>query len=60
MTHMLSQLRIMSIETFECLVGKLELYKLLDQGLDEVRTGKVLMAEGVFKQVEMKFVNEKI
>jgi len=30
----------MSIETYEQLVGKFELYKLLDAGLDAVKQGK--------------------
>lgn len=33
-------LAVMSIETYEKLVGKFELYKLLDDGLDAVKEGK--------------------
>ena len=33
-------LAVMSIETYEKLVGKFELYKLLDDGLDAVKQGK--------------------
>ncbi|MDR3601503.1 MAG: type II toxin-antitoxin system Phd/YefM family antitoxin [Desulfosporosinus sp.] len=33
-------LAVMSIETYEQLVGKFELYKLLDAGLDTVKQGK--------------------
>lgn len=33
-------LAVMSIETYEKLVGKFELYKLLDEGLDAVKQGK--------------------
>jgi len=32
---------VMSIETYEKLVGKFELYKLLDEGLDAVQKQKV-------------------
>lgn len=33
-------LAVMSIETYEKLVGKFELYKLLDDGIDAVKQGK--------------------
>ena len=34
-------LAVMSIETYEALVGKFELYKLLDEGLDAMQTKNV-------------------
>ncbi|GEL77818.1 type II toxin-antitoxin system Phd/YefM family antitoxin [Tenuibacillus multivorans] len=34
-------LAVMSIETYERLVGKFELYKLLDQGMEAVKENKV-------------------
>lgn len=34
-------LAVMSIETYERLVGKFELYKLLDEGIDAMKKGKV-------------------
>jgi len=34
-------LAVMSIETYEKLVGKLQLYKLIDEGLDAVEKKKV-------------------
>lgn len=34
-------LAVMSIETYERLVGKFELYKLLDEGVEAMRTNKV-------------------
>jgi prevent-host-death family protein len=34
-------LAVMSIETYERLVGKFELYKLLDEGLDAMKEKKV-------------------
>jgi prevent-host-death family protein len=33
-------LAVMSIETYEALSGKLELYKLLDDGVKSIRAGK--------------------
>ena len=34
-------LAVMSVETYELLAGKLELYSLLGEGLDQVKQGKV-------------------
>lgn len=45
-------LAVMSIETYEKLVGKFELYKLLDEGMEAIRNRKVLPAEDVFKKIE--------
>lgn len=45
-------LAVMSIETFERLVGKFELYKLLDEGMEAMKNNKVLPAEAVFGQIE--------
>ena len=45
-------LAVMSIETFERLVGKFELYKLLDEGMEAIKDNKVLPAEDVFGQIE--------
>ena len=45
-------LAVMSIETFEKLVGKFELYKLLDEGMEAMKTNRVLPAEDVFGQIE--------
>lgn len=45
-------LAVMSIETFERIIGKFELYELLNKGINDVRNNRVLSAEDVFKQVE--------
>ena len=45
-------LAVMSIETFERIIGKSELYKLLNEGINDVRNNRVLSAEDVFRQVE--------
>ncbi|MHB8126086.1 MAG: type II toxin-antitoxin system prevent-host-death family antitoxin [Desulfitobacteriaceae bacterium] len=50
-------LAVMSIETFERIVGKFEIYKLLNEGINDVRNNRVLPAEDVFKQVESR-INE--
>ncbi len=45
-------LAVMSIETFERLAGKFELYKLLDEGMEAMKNKKILAAEDAFLQVE--------
>ena len=45
-------LAVMSIATFEKLVGKYELYTLLDEGLDAMKQKKVVLAEDVFGKIE--------
>jgi len=45
-------LAVMSIETFERLVGKFELYKLLDEGMEAIKNKKVVAAGDVFAQIE--------
>jgi len=34
-------LAVMSMETFELMSGKMELYSLIDEGLDQVKNGKI-------------------
>lgn len=45
-------LAVMSIETFERLAGKWELYKLLEEGMDDVRKKRILPAEDVLAKIE--------
>ena len=45
-------LAVMSIETYERLVGKFELYKLLDEGMEAMKDNRILPAEDVFKKIE--------
>ncbi len=42
---------VMSIDVYEKLVGRFELYKLLDEGLDAHKKNKVVPAEDVFEKV---------
>lgn len=44
-------LAVMSIETYEKLVGQFELYKLLDEGMKDVKNNKVIPAEEAFSIV---------
>jgi prevent-host-death family protein len=48
-------LAVMSIETFERLAGKFELYKLLGEGLNDLKANRVIPAEEVFRQIEDGF-----
>ncbi len=43
---------IMSIETFENLLGKFELYKLLDEGMDSIKAGKLKPFGSAFQDIK--------
>ena len=43
---------VMSIAAFEKLVGKSELYKLLDEGMEAVKNHRVVSAESVFETIK--------
>lgn len=45
-------LAVMSIETFERLAGKFELYKLLDEGMNDLKHKRVIPVEEAFRQIE--------
>jgi len=45
-------LAVMSIETFEQLAGKFELYKMLDKGFDDIKNNKVRAVADVFIELE--------
>jgi prevent-host-death family protein len=42
---------VMSIETYERLAGRDELYRLLDDGLEDMRSGRVRPSSDVFSDV---------
>ena len=44
-------LAVMSIETYERLVGKFELYSLLEKGLDDARNGRVSPARDAIAEI---------
>ena len=44
-------LAVVSIETFERLVGKYELKKLLDEGIEDIKSNKVFSVEDAFKRI---------
>lgn len=45
-------LAVMSIEAFEKLIGKFELYQLLDEGYQAMKSGRVSPAKEVFDRIE--------
>jgi prevent-host-death family protein len=47
-------LAVMSIETYELLAGKLELYTLINKGLTQVKEGKVKPMKGTIKNIREK------
>ena len=48
-------LAVMSIETYELLTGKMELYSLLDEGLNDDKEGNVKSSDVVFAKMHDKF-----
>lgn len=44
-------LAVMSIETYELLTGKTELYELMDEGIKALKKGKVKSSERVFSDI---------
>ena len=53
-------LAVMSIETYEMLSGKLELYQLLDEGRSAIKAGKKRPAKDVFKDIREEIIYEKV
>ena len=51
-------LAVMSIETYERLVGKFELYKLLDEGLDAIKSKDVRSFNEAFSDIQKGFEDE--
>ncbi|EMS73076.1 type II toxin-antitoxin system Phd/YefM family antitoxin [Ruminiclostridium cellobioparum] len=51
-------LAVMSIETYERLVGKFELYKLLDEGMDAMAEKKVRPFRTVLADIQEELNNE--
>ena len=50
-------LAVMSMETFEILNGKLELYHLLDEGRTDVKAGRTRSFEEVFGDIELEITS---
>ncbi|MFO7848459.1 MAG: type II toxin-antitoxin system prevent-host-death family antitoxin [Spirochaetia bacterium] len=48
-------LAVMSIETYEMLVGKADLYKKIEEGLEDLENNESIAAEQVFSSLKSKF-----
>ena len=46
-------LAVMSIETYEEIAGRNELYRLIQEGIDDIDNGKVLTEKEVLKNMEI-------
>jgi len=53
-------LAVMSIETYEMLNGKLELYRLLDEGRAAVKEGRKRSLEDVMRDIRQEITDGKI
>lgn len=53
-------LAVMSIETYEILSGKLELYRLLDEGRAAVKAGKKRSLKDVVKDIRKEIADGEI
>lgn len=53
-------LAVMSIETYEMLSGKLELYRLLDEGRDAVKAGKKRPLQDVMADMKRRIADDTI
>ena len=49
-------LAVMSMETYELLAGKLELYSLLGTGLDQVKQGQIKPLKESIKTIRQKMI----
>ncbi|MDR0301117.1 MAG: type II toxin-antitoxin system prevent-host-death family antitoxin [Treponema sp.] len=45
-------LAVMSIETYEELAGRSELYRLIQEGIDDIKNGRILTEAEVLKNME--------
>lgn len=52
-------LAVMSIESYEALTSRFELYRLIQEGLDDVKAGRVQPAEETMKELKEQLANKK-
>lgn len=53
-------LAVMSIETYEMLTGKLELYQLLDEGRTAVKEGRKRPLQNVMQDIRQEMIDGKL
>ena len=50
-------LAVMSIETYERLAGKFELYALLEKGMEDIRQGRTVLARTALSEIRKDLEN---
>ena len=53
-------LAVMSIETYEMLVGRMELYRLLDEGEADIQKGNIIPFEDAISDIKKELLDENI
>lgn len=53
-------LAVMSIETYERIAGRLELYRFVDEGLADIQHGRVESLDEAFEEIERTMTDEAI
>lgn len=53
-------LAVMSIETFERIAGKLELYRFVEEGLADIQNGRVESLDQAFAEIERTMTDEAV
>ncbi|MDR0326319.1 MAG: type II toxin-antitoxin system prevent-host-death family antitoxin [Oscillospiraceae bacterium] len=53
-------LAVMSIEMYEALNGKLELYRLLDEGMADIKAGRTRPYKEVFDEIEQETMDGRL
>ena len=51
------ELAVMSIETYDEIAGTNELYKLIQEGIDDIKNGRVLTEKEIVNNMEMALEN---
>ena len=49
-------LAVMSIETYEEITGKRELYRLLEDGINDIKNGNILTEEEMDKSLDLMYI----
>lgn len=52
-------LAVMSIEAYEALTGRFELYRLIQEGLDDVKAGRTQPVEETMREIQEWLANKK-
>ncbi|GHV65169.1 prevent-host-death protein [Spirochaetia bacterium] len=53
-------LAVMSIETYETISGKNELYQLIQEGIDDIKNGRTLTEEEIIKNMDNALAKKNV